>query len=325
MTKKTLILSNPTDDAHVHRLVAEFDRLSHPWVIFDPGDFPEKVRFSAAIGTDSKQSSLLLSDGTRIILEGFTSIWYRRPTRIVPRDDLPALEQTFIQREAHAGVWGWLRGLQTFWVNHPDAVRAAGHKPEQLQRAVSLGFDIPRTLMTNEPEAFRQFYEECYGNVIYKLMDYPWYTDANELPISSYTSLVPQPMLEEANRVTATAHLFQEFIVKRCDLRVIIIGDDVFATEIHPLSEATQVDFRADYSQLHHVPHTLPDHMREKLLALTRSYQLIYAALDLLLTSEGRYVFLELNPLGQFGWLEGRTGVPLYHTLAMLLINGGQR
>src|SRR5579872_3639035 len=183
MTKKTLILSNPTDDTHVHRLVDEFDQLGHPWVIFDPGDFPEKVCVQASISNDNRQSSLLLADGSRMVLEEFSSVWYRRPTRILPRDDLADIEQTFIQREANAGLWGWLRGLSAFWVNHPDAVRAAGHKPEQLQRGARLGLAIPRSLVTNEPEAFKQFYEECNGSIIYKLMGYLWYTDRDELPI----------------------------------------------------------------------------------------------------------------------------------------------
>jgi hypothetical protein len=322
MTKKTLILSNATDDTHVHRLVAEFDQLGHPWVIFDPGDFPDKVHISASVSNDARHSSLLLADGRRIVLEDFTSVWYRRPTRILPRDDLPGMEQTFIQREANAGIWGWLRGLQAFWVNHPDAGRAAGHKPEQLQRAAALRLPIPRSLVTNEPEALKQFYEECHGNVIYKLMGYPWYTDKDEMPISTYTSLVSREMLAEAHRVTATAHLFQEFVVKKCDVRVTIIGEEVFATEIHPLSEETQIDFRTDYGKLFHAPHTLPDHLRERLLALTRSYHLAYAGIDLLLTPDDRYIYLELNALGQFGWLEGRTGIPLYRKLATPLIEG---
>ncbi len=306
MTKKTLILSNPTDDIHVHRLVAEFDQLGHPWAIFDPGDFPDRVHISASISNHARHSSLLLADGRRIVLEDFTSIWYRRPTRILPRDDLPGMEQTFIQREANAGIWGWLRGLQAFWVNHPDAVRAAGHKPEQLQRAAALGLSIPHSLVTSEPEALKQFYEECHGNVIYKLMGYPWYTDKDELPISTYTSLVSSEMLAEAYRVTATAHLFQEFVVKKCDVRVTIIGEEVFATAIYPLSEETQIDFRVDYGKLSHAPHVLPDHVRARLLALTRSYRLAYAGIDLLLTPDDRYIYLELNALGQFGWLEDR-------------------
>jgi glutathione synthase/RimK-type ligase-like ATP-grasp enzyme len=92
-------------------------------------------------------------------------------------------------------------------------------------------------------------------------------------------------------------------------------------TEIYPLSDATRVDFRADYNALRYAPHTcLPDQVREALLAINRTYRLAYSAIDLVYTPEGRYVFLELNAVGQFGWLEGRTGIPLYTKLAKLFI-----
>ncbi|MEO9030227.1 MAG: MvdC/MvdD family ATP grasp protein [Ktedonobacteraceae bacterium] len=318
---KILIISNEAEDAHVHGLVAELDTLGHAWTLIDPGDFPQSLPFSAQLDGQTKESSLLLKDGTRLFLEEITSVWYRRPTPIAPAEHLSPLEKTFIEREANAGLWGWLRGLQAFFVNHPDAIRAAGHKPHQLQLAQTLGLATPKTLITNEPEAFKRFYTECHEQVIYKLMGYPWYKDSTDLPISTFTTLVPREMVEQAHRISATAHLFQEFIEKRCDLRAIIIGNEVFLTEIYPLSDATRVDFRTDYNALRYAPHDrLPDTVREALLSINRSYHLAYSAIDLLYTPDGRYVFLELNPVGQFGWLEGRTGVPLYHTLAKLLI-----
>ena len=313
-----LILSNKDEDTHVKGLVTELDKLGHSWVLFDPGDFPARVQFTAFVSSRERTSSVSV-DGARLFFEDITSIWYRRPTPIIPRKDLPALEKTFIEREANAGLWGWLRGMSALWVNHPDAIRAAGHKPQQLQLAQSLGLTIPRTLLTNDAEAFKAFYEECHGNIIYKLMGYPWYKDSAALPISTYTTRVPKDMVEQAHRVTATAHLFQEFIEKQCDLRAIVIGNDVFATEIHGLSEETYVDFRVDYSKLRYAPHHLSDHVREALLSINQAYHLSYSAIDLVFTPDGRYVFLELNAVGQFGWLEGRTGFPLYHTLAKLL------
>lgn len=317
---KTLILSNEAEDAHVHGLVAELDRLGHPWMLIDPGDFPQSLHFSAQLDSQTKRSSLLLRGGTRLFLEEISSVWYRRPTPIAPAEHLSPLEKTFIERESNAGLWGWLRGLQAFWVNHPDAIRAAGHKPQQLQLAQSLGLAIPNTLITNEPEAFKQFYAQCHERVIYKLMGYPWYKDSADLPISTFTTLVPREMVQQAHRIHAAAHLFQEFIDKQCDLRAIIIGDQVFVTEIYPLSEETRVDFRADYSALRYAPHSqLPEAVREALLAINRVYNLIYSAIDLVYTPDGRYVFLELNPVGQFGWLEARLGIPLYATLAKLL------
>lgn len=316
-----LILSNEAEDAHVHGLVAELEKLGHAWTLIDPGDFPHSLSFSAQLQDQAKTSSLVRSNGTRLSLEEISSVWYRRPTPITPGEHLSTLEKTFVEREAIAGLWGWFRGLQAFWVNHPDAIRAAGHKPQQLQLAQSLGLAIPKTLITNEPEMFKQFYEECNGQVIYKLMGYPWYKDSAELPISTYTTLVPKEMVEQAHRVAATTHLFQAFLEKQCDLRAILIGNEVFVTEIYGLSDQTRVDFRTDYSALRYAPHhQLPDPVREALLAINRFYHLAYSAIDLVYTLDGRYVFLELNAVGQFGWLEGRTGMPLYETLAKLLI-----
>ena len=315
---KVLILSNRDEDTHVRGLVAELDKLGHQWVLFDPGDFPARVQFTASLSNGEKRSSILI-DGTRLFFEDITSVWYRRPTPIASKEELPALEKTFIEREANAGLWGWLRGVNAFWVNHIDAIRAAGHKSQQLQLAQMLGLAIPRTLITNDPDDFKAFYEVCHENVIYKLMGYPWYMDSTGLPTTAYIARVPREMAEQSHRVTATAHLFQEFIEKRCDLRAILIGDDVFTTEIYGLSEETYVDFRVNYSKLRYAPHQLPDHIREALLAINRRYHLMYSAIDLVYTPDGRYVFLELNAVGQFGWLAGHTGIPLYHTLAKLL------
>ena len=69
------------------------------------------------------------------------------------------------------GLWGILRALPALWVNHPDAIREASYKPRQLSVAQMLGLEIPRTLLSNDPDQFKQFYQECHGKVIYKL---PW-------------------------------------------------------------------------------------------------------------------------------------------------------
>ena len=64
--------------------------------------------------------------------------------------------------------------------------------------------------------------------------------------------------------------------------------------------------------------HRLPEEIEGALLAMARAYRLQYAAIDLLFTVDRRYVFLELNPCGQLGWLEDATGFPLFASLAQL-------
>ena len=110
---KVLILSNKDEDTHVRDLVAELDKLGHSWTLFDPGGFPAHVQFTASLSNGEKHSSILIN-GTRLFFEDITSVWYRRPTPIVSKEDLSALEKTFIEREADAGLWGWLRGVNAF-------------------------------------------------------------------------------------------------------------------------------------------------------------------------------------------------------------------
>ncbi len=185
--------------------------------------------------------------------------------------------------------------------------------------AQRLGLEIPRTLITNDPDEFKRFSEQCHGRVIYKLLGFPLYHDEADQPVSTDTSLVPPEMLDQIHRVKATAHLFQEYIEKQCDLRIILIGNQVFAAEIHPLSEETRIDFRRDYRALRYALHCTPPTIQQALLRMNQYYRLNYAAVDMLSTPDGRSVYLETNPAGQFGWLDPLVDLPLSQTLAKLL------
>jgi glutathione synthase/RimK-type ligase-like ATP-grasp enzyme len=316
--KKILILSR-SDDEHVERLTDELEKLGHKWVCFDPGEFPEQVNLCVHLGERTDTAELELPNGKQILLEEIGSVWYRRPTPLQADNHLPIMQQIFIEREARAGLWGILRSIDGAWVNHPDAIRESAYKPRQLWMARRLGLNIPRTLITNNPDDFERFYEECQGKVIYKLMGFPYYEVENGAVVSTFTSLVPVDMLKEAYRIKRTAHLFQEYQRKICDLRIIIIGEQLFAIEIHPLSEETRIDFRRDYRALRYEVHCLPQEIELALFSMARTYRLHYAAIDLLYTTEKQYLFLELNPVGQLGWLEEPTGLPLFQTLAHFL------
>jgi glutathione synthase/RimK-type ligase-like ATP-grasp enzyme len=318
MPQTVLILSHEQDE-HVHHLLPELERYGTPWVLLDPGAFPSQLGLQAALSTTACQWHIQLGGRSLLSLETIGSVWYRRPTPIRAEESWPELLRRFVEREARAAFWGLLRGLSARWVNHPDAIRAASWKPQQLQLARRLGVPIPRTLITTDPQAFRRFYEACQGQVVYKLLGFPSYEVEGGAVASTYTSLVPASLLTEAWRIRATAHLFQEYLRKRCDVRVIVIGTRCFAVELHPLSEAARQDFRRDYGALRYAVHHLPQWLQQRLLALMRCYHLRYGAFDLLLTEEGSYVFLELNPVGQLGWLEDATGLPLFRTLAAYL------
>jgi glutathione synthase/RimK-type ligase-like ATP-grasp enzyme len=97
--------------------------------------------------------------------------------------------------------------------------------------------------------------------------------------------------------------------------------------EIHSQGDPRgRIDFRLalaeNPSALPHVVHELPARVSEQVLALVRALNLVTCAIDMVVTPAGDYVFLEVNPSGQFGWIEGLTGLPITAELVGLLMRG---
>jgi Glutathione synthase/Ribosomal protein S6 modification enzyme (glutaminyl transferase) len=327
--QRILILSQ-TLDAHTFQVCQQLDRLHHPWSLFDPGWFPAQSCITAhyaSIEQHGWHGTLRGLDGKDIALQEIAVIWNRRPGAYAAH--LPAVtepvEKEFVQREAEHGVGGLLRALPVVWINHPDANRRTSYKPLQLAMAQQLGLTIPRTLITSDPEQLAPFYEECHGDVIYKLLGHPIYyaDETRTLSFSTKTSLVTADMLSHAHRLKGTAALFQQRIPKACDVRITIMGVHVFAAAIYPGSEAAQIDFRRDYAHLSYTVCQLPQVIEKSLLQMMQLLHLSYAAIDMIMTPDGDFVFIEINQNGQFGFVEIGTGLPLYAAMAHLLAEGG--
>jgi hypothetical protein len=98
----------------------------------------------------------------------------------------------------------------------------------------------------------------------------------------------------------------------------------VFAIEIHSQqSEKTKHDWRHyDFDKVAHCVHELPDRVRNQCLALVQALDLRFGAIELIVTPNNEYVFLEINPTGQYQWLEALTDLPITDSIVELLING---
>ena len=108
-------------------------------------------------------------------------------------------------------------------------------------------------------------------------------------------------------------------IHKIYDIRVVVVGEKVFATAIHSQEYAeTEVDWRAwdlcDFS-LRHEPIELPSEISARCRSITVDYNLTYSAIDLVLGQDGAYYFLEMNPNGQWAWIEHKTGYAIRDAL----------
>ena len=107
--------------------------------------------------------------------------------------------------------------------------------------------------------------------------------------------------------------MFQEYVPKRIEIRATVIEREIFCAEIHSQqSERSRVDWRRyDFDNTPYFPHALPDHVRSKILQFMRRLGLLFGCIDMILTPEGEYVFLEVNQAGQWYWVELLTGLPI--------------
>ncbi|XVV06708.1 hypothetical protein ACQPW3_15505 [Actinosynnema sp. CA-248983] len=116
-----------------------------------------------------------------------------------------------------------------------------------------------------------------------------------------------------------TTHLFQRWVDKDREARVIVIGEHLTAAAITAHTPAAHVDYRTDYRALSYDLVEPPPDVRTGIRALMKEFGLVYGALDFVITPSGDWVLLEINPTGQYGFIEGATRAPLTTQLADLL------
>jgi len=217
--------------------------------------------------------------------------------------------------EASTAFHGVYESMNALWINPPARDAVAAHKPYQLAVAQSLGLEIPQTMMTSDPEEVRAFWRQCDGDVIYKqflALPEAW----------SETRRLGEAETKVGDAAIRLAPvIFQQRVAAVADLRVTIIGDEVFAAAVDVRDLAYDVDVRMNLNA-NYVAHELPDDVADKLRAMMRRLGLVYGAIDLRLTAEGRYVFLEINPAGQFLYIEQATGQQITAALAAHLAAG---
>jgi glutathione synthase/RimK-type ligase-like ATP-grasp enzyme len=324
MSRDRVLIVSDVLDAHVDRLMPLL-RTADP-VRLNASDVPGRTRMSLTIdgGSDWSGGILITTNGRRIDLAELRSVWWRKPGPYVFAADLTGQERDFAVEETDHAMRGLWASLDCYWLSHPEAIRRAGFKLEQLQRAARLGFEVPRTLVTTDPAAVREF---CAGQVVYKVLSDPQLAARQQVgkgrtvrPRRVSTTVLTTAELADLEAVRVVPCQFQEYVPKRMELRVTVIGDEVFTAQIH---SRDLVDWRGLEAELTFRVGDLPDDIAKRCLELTRSYGLAFSAIDLIVTPDGGHVFLEINPNGQFLFVQDRLPeLRLDAALAACLLRG---
>jgi hypothetical protein len=268
---------------------------------------------------DGKFLGELTFEGRHVALDDVTAVYSRRAGVPNPAEQIADEGvRAYARAEFVALVEGLSRLVTAPWINHPFDIRRAESKPFQLNVARLCGLRVPRTLVTNNPDEARQFAVSCEMDVVLKSLAAPRLLIGGEEHVIFTT-----PLPRDANalhHVHLAPCIIQQHVRKRCDIRVTVVGDRVFAVEIDSQSvPEAATDWRVASANVPHRSHVLPTRIVAGCLALCRRLGLRFGALDFAIDQTGEYVFFEINPSGQWAWLELATGVPIARAIADLL------
>ncbi len=289
---------------------------------FNTEDLPTKAGLTYGLRAGKVEGRLQVG-GRSVELGEVRSVWYRRPAEPEPSAEIEDTdERLFAAEESEEALMGMWRLLDCTWVSHPDALSAASYKPAQLRVASEIGLEIPRTLITSDPAEAKKFVEDLGGAAIIKPLRYGVVRETSEYEDVVFTNPVRESDLQGGMESVALCPcFFQEYAAKDVEVRVTVVGREAFAAEIHSQAtpEARHDWRRAPAAEVPHLPHDLPPAVADRCVRLVGCLGLNFGAIDLIRTPDGQYVFLEINPNGQWLWVELLTGLPITDALVRLL------
>lgn len=208
----------------------------------------------------------------------------------------------------------WLNGLRNAW--------RAESKLLQLQIASTVGFQVPATVLTNKWESVQQLAQD--RDVVYKTFRGQLETSTENRIV--FTRRLDPHTLSTLRQAQPWPGLYQEYVPATREWRITVVGDKAFSAAIHARGDA-KVDWRKHQfsNDVRFTNEDLPPAVEAACIELVATLGLRYGAIDLIERSDGEFLFLEVNPNGQYGWLETQLGLPISEAIAQQLLSIASR
>ncbi len=241
-------------------------------------------------------------DGGRVEVSALRLVWWRR---CAGRPEVPAAVadpamRKLVVRDNRAALRGTLlAGFNGTWLSDPYATERAQNKLLQLTVAREVGLTVPRTLVSSDPVAIREFARTHGGSVIAKTL-------TGLLGTSLEAGRVGLDSLDRDAELELSATIYQEEVPGTDHLRVMVFGDEVHTARIR----SRELDWRLA-NDMDVEPTGIDDWLAGALRHVVSRLGLRMGIFDLKLRPDGHPVFLEINPQGQFLFVEGMSDMPL--------------
>ena len=316
----TILLASHTEDVHSLALERALGALGAEVFRFNTNDFPERVRLTLEVSDviDGEIDATAVGLG-KCRLRNIDAAIYRRPEPPRFTEPIAPLYVEFCKEETASALDAVWNALRFKWLNDPFTMRRARDKALQLGEAHRVGLQTPETFITNDPQTVPRY----SGGTIYKTLRAAAIEDRAHMPLGVFTTEVAEALRRELTRLRFAPGIFQPLVAKAYELRVTVCGEQLVACRIDSQDNpAASLDWRVvDPASIPHQIVALRCDIADRLFRLLKNLELRFACIDMIVTPDDEYVFLEANPNGQWLWIEQLTGAPIASMLAETLLS----
>lgn len=256
------------------------------------------LEYDINLDIDTLNMTIVLDEKEYKIDKSLKAIYFRAPVFYRTMNREYSLDEQVYRSQWSSFIRNLVIYEDTKWINNPVDIYKSENKLYQLKIAKELGFKIPKSVVTNSNSIEHINLEERY---VVKSIDTAFFVDEQEM--FTYTNIVSGEEIQESNLKLAPVFI-QQYVYPKIDIRVTIIGETIFAVKIlDENKEGINYDWRKQekealiYEQL-----KLPYKIKSQLFNLMDKLKLNYGGVDLI-KSDGDYYFIEINPTGEWGWL----------------------
>lgn len=266
------------------------------------------------------QNSFEITDesGKTIHSDEIKGVWHRKAWRItVPEELDQEYERIFLNEYGHLR-YNLITTLENIpWINpYEKEKKIDGNKMYQLKIAERNNLTIPQTLFSNDEEKIIGFFHQyCSGKAIAKLHGVTRKTMNGENMMS--TMIIEEETLEHLSDLAYCPMIFQPYIEKEYELRIMYVDGAFFTGKIN---NSTNADWRISDENYFWSAYQLPDPIKMNLTSMMKEMGLYMGAIDMIKGQDGKYYFLEVNPQGEWGMLQKELGFPIAERIADNLI-----
>lgn len=302
-----LIVSSPTD-IHAHLVMKELRYLKAGVTLLDLSKFRQPLELAMRYGNTDRNCALQITSAISLPLHDFRVIWWRYPS--FPADEFnnsDSLNLTLSNPNIYQQFASLSPAIDVFWVNHPIRNITATNQAHLLRVAQEVGLGVPPTLITNNLQQVQDFVSD--RDATYKLFS-PTEQGWKEIvaPIGD--------LLNVSDPLFYNSLVLQESIQSQFDVKIAVVGEEIFSVALYKIKHSRG---NGHGESIRTEVFELPSEIKRALWQLISKLGLVYATVELSLTTSYEWVLLGLDPVGDWLSFEEYSQQPITKSIAKLL------